>query len=64
VKTEAIQPEIGAAPTVPLDRAILCLDCETIYSQGECPKCGSRAGWLMSWWLGGKVGVALQEKRD
>lgn len=36
--------------TVPLDRAMLCLDCESIYeAKGpcKCPACGGSAAWAV-----------------
>lgn len=37
---------------IPLQKAILCLDCEVIYQQnGICPNCGSRAGFPVSRWI-------------
>lgn len=38
-------------PTIPLDRALLCLDCESIYeAEGvqKCPACGSMLAWAMA----------------
>lgn len=35
-------------PTIPLERALLCLDCESIFeAEGDqkCPACGSSAAW-------------------
>lgn len=38
---------------IPLDDAVLCLDCETIYILGTpaCPRCASRAWALLAQWL-------------
>jgi hypothetical protein len=38
-------------PTIPVDRALLCLDCESIFeAQGtqQCPSCGSRIAWALN----------------
>jgi hypothetical protein len=37
-------------PTIPMDRALLCLDCESIFeAEGHqtCPACGSAAAWAI-----------------
>ena len=37
-------------PTIPMDRALLCLDCEGIFEatgKQVCPSCGSSAAWAM-----------------
>ena len=38
---------------IPLSRAALCLDCETIYplSSPSCPLCGSTAAATLARWL-------------
>ncbi len=43
----------GEVQAVPLDRAALCLDCETAFllnPQG-CPTCGSRSWAMLTVWL-------------
>ena len=38
-------------PTIPMDRAMLCLDCEVIFeAEGtqKCPACGSGMAWAIS----------------
>jgi hypothetical protein len=37
-------------PTIPMDRALLCLDCECIFeAEGtqKCPACGSAMAWAI-----------------
>lgn len=37
-------------PTIPADRALLCLDCESIFEalgDQSCPSCGSRVAWSL-----------------
>jgi hypothetical protein len=37
-------------PTIPMDRALLCLDCESIFeAEGtqKCPSCGSSMAWAI-----------------
>lgn len=37
-------------PSVPLDRALLCLDCDSIFAAENaqrCPRCGSAVAWAM-----------------
>jgi len=37
-------------PTIPMDRALLCLDCESIFeAEGtqKCPSCGSTIAWAI-----------------
>lgn len=37
-------------PTIPMDRALLCLDCEAIFeAEGHqtCPACGSATAWAI-----------------
>jgi len=39
---------------VKLGRALICLDCETIYDQDEglyCPQCASRITWPVGKWI-------------
>jgi hypothetical protein len=45
--------ELGCAfrPVIPVDRALLCLDCESIFeAEGtqHCPSCGSRTAWALN----------------
>jgi hypothetical protein len=44
------------APQIPLHRAGLCLDCETVIDLvcGGCPACGSRTVATLATWLGKK----------
>lgn len=38
-------------PTIPLDRALLCLDCESLFeAEGDqsCPACGSSQAWSIA----------------
>lgn len=43
-------------PAIPLARAMLCLDCETIYPiNGPCPACASLAGAPLARWLAEEV---------
>lgn len=38
-------------PSIPFERALLCLDCNSVYeSEGAltCPACGSAAAWLLA----------------
>lgn len=44
------------AQAIPLDRAVLCLDCETIYdvSERHCPKCAGEV-WI-------NIGLALGDE--
>jgi hypothetical protein len=35
-------------PTIPVDRALLCMDCESIFEavgDQRCPSCGSTVAW-------------------
>ena len=43
--------------TVPLQSAVLCMDCETISNSphDECPACGSRSLWNLSRIMGGTL---------
>jgi hypothetical protein len=37
-------------PTIPMDRALLCLDCDSIFeAEGtqKCPACGSTIAWAI-----------------
>jgi hypothetical protein len=37
-------------PVIPLDRALLCLDCDSVYEAAgaqTCPACGSYQGWAI-----------------
>jgi rubrerythrin len=37
-------------PTIPMDRALLCLDCDSIFeAEGtqKCPSCGSTIAWAI-----------------
>jgi hypothetical protein len=44
------------ATTIPLDRATLCVDCETVScSRSECPVCGSNSMFSLSHILGGSL---------
>lgn len=44
------------ATTIPLDRATLCVDCETVScSRSECPVCGSDSMFSLSHILGGSI---------
>lgn len=46
-------------PTIPMDRALLCLDCEAIFeAEGtqKCPACGSSMAWA--------IGRALNRSTD
>lgn len=38
---------------IPLSRASLCMNCQSIYraSQPTCPGCGSREGWPVAKWI-------------
>jgi hypothetical protein len=48
-------------PTIPLDRALLCVECENISTaQGceGCPSCGSRELWPLGRVLNRKVEAA------
>ena len=40
----------GLRPAIPMDRALLCLDCESIFKAAgtqRCPACGSGAAWAI-----------------
>lgn len=41
----------GPRVVIPLERAVLCLDCEAIFEMGghfvTCPSCGSRVAWTL-----------------
>lgn len=39
--------------TIKLDKARLCLDCDTLHDRSACPICGSRAWERVSAWIGG-----------
>lgn len=46
----AVDLEAALRPTIPLDRALLCLDCESIFEAlgpQRCPSCGSPIAWAM-----------------
>lgn len=37
-------------PCIKLDRALLCLDCESLYEAlggQQCPNCGSNTAWMI-----------------
>ena len=52
-REQAIAPRVLATDWLPLDRAALCLDCETIYplSAHECPRCGGVTRSALATWL-------------
>jgi hypothetical protein len=46
-----VSPAVVTAALVPLDRALLCLDCDSIFAaEGAqlCPGCGSTTAWSVS----------------
>lgn len=56
-------------PTIPMDRALLCLDCEAIFeAEGHqtCPACGSSAAWAIGRALNREpqdvLAISLREK--
>ena len=51
--SRTIPPRVLAVDFIPLDRAALCLDCETIYplSAHECPRCGGMQRSTLATWL-------------
>ena len=51
--SRTIPPRVLAADFIPLDRAALCLDCETIYplAAHECPRCGGVTRAALATWL-------------
>lgn len=47
-----IDPEmdVHVRPTIPMDRALLCLDCESIFEATGlqiCPSCNSSTAWAI-----------------
>jgi hypothetical protein len=46
-------PRVLAQDWLPLSRAALCLDCETVYSLAApaCPRCGGSACMALAAWL-------------
>ena len=57
--SRTIPPRVLAAEFIPLDRAALCLSCETIFplSTIRCPVCdGSACMALATWLKSAKVG--------
>jgi hypothetical protein len=37
-------------PSIPLERALLCLDCDAVFEMGRgasCPACGSSTTWTL-----------------
>ena len=48
------------AATIPLDRAALCVECETVYrtERPACPSCGASERVLIAKVLGTKGGVS------
>ncbi len=51
VEPEAIEEMyVDFRPTIPMDRALLCLDCESIFEatgHQTCPSCGSATAWVI-----------------
>jgi hypothetical protein len=50
-------------PSIPLDRALLCLECSNVYEVGgglSCPSCNSRQSWPIASWIdrGADYGIA------
>ncbi|HVS02582.1 MAG TPA: hypothetical protein VMT16_07415 [Thermoanaerobaculia bacterium] len=44
----AADPLVRIRPTIPMERALLCIDCESIFeAEGHqtCPSCGSASAW-------------------
>lgn len=44
---------VDHSPAMPLARAALCLDCETVFAldAGACPSCGGTAIFLLAKWV-------------
>lgn len=51
---------LSDAATIPLDRAALCVECETVYrtERPACPSCGASERVLIGKVLGTKGGVS------
>lgn len=45
--------------SIPLDRAYLCLDCDSIHVGGVCPECASKACHPLANWLESLEGAYL-----
>jgi hypothetical protein len=44
---------VASAVAIPLERAVICLDCQRIREiGGDCPACGSAAFMPVETWLG------------
>jgi hypothetical protein len=53
VNATTIAPREQNDAALPLNRAVLCLNCSTVYhvSQGQCPACASRMLMPLATWL-------------
>lgn len=47
------EPRVLASIWMPLSRAAMCLDCESVFDlgEGQCPACGSEHFVLLTRWL-------------
>lgn len=57
--------EVTIRPTIPLDRALLCLDCEAIFeAEGaqRCPACASERAWAIARALNRPATPAVQQE--
>jgi len=59
----AVQDDTERGDTIPLDRAVLCLDCETIFrvERRQCPACHSRTFSPIWTWLHGRRFLRVTE---
>jgi RNA polymerase subunit RPABC4/transcription elongation factor Spt4 len=45
--------------SIPLENARLCLDCDTVFEEAQCPRCSSESFFPLSRWI--RPAVASEE---